>query len=147
MAVVNQVPYDFTCCEIGAGALTLTGTQSISYGNSVETEKIGGSTNEDIDATPGMGHADDAEWSMLESDYRALIAFLGPGYMTLQKRFPLSVSYAFTGQALITDELQKCRIIKDAHDLQKGAAGLTVSVTLQVMKCLPGGINPHSTTA
>jgi len=147
MAVVNQVPYDFTCCEIGAGALTLTGTQSMSYGNSVESEKISGSTNEDIDATPGIGHADDCEWSMLESDYRALIAYLGAGYMTIAKRFPISVSYAFTGQPLITDELQNCRIVKDAHDLQKGAAGLTVSVTLQVMKCLPGGVNPHSTAA
>jgi hypothetical protein len=147
MAVINQVPYDFTCCEFNAGKLTLPGTQSMSYGNSVESEKIGGATNQDIDATPGVGHADDCEWSMLESDYRALIGELGAGYMTLDKRFTIAVNYAFTGQPLITDELQQCRIIKDAHDLQKGPAGLIVSVTLQVMKCLPGGINPHSTAS
>jgi hypothetical protein len=147
MPVINQVPYDFACCEFGAGKLTLPGTQSMSYGNSVESEKISGAGNEDIDATPGIGHADDAEWSMLESDYRALIAELGPGYMTIEKRFPLSVSYAFTGQPLICDHLRGCRIIKDAHDLQKGPAGLVVSITLQVMKCLPGGVNPHSTAA
>jgi hypothetical protein len=139
-AKINHVDYDFAGCMFASLGLILTGTQSLTYGNSVELEKTSGAAREDIGRTPGIGHADDAEWSLYESDYRALVAALGNGYMF--QKFDFVVSRGDNEQPLVKDELFGCQIIKDAHDLQKGPGGLVVSITLSVMRVRKDGIDP-----
>lgn len=142
MAVsISGVPYDFGALEVGIGAgLVLSGLRSISYGHSVESSKTSGAGREDIDATKGHHTVDDAEVTVLESDYRAWIKFLGNGFMF--KRFPLSVSYAYDDQPLEVDELKRCRILKVAAQAQKGPDGLERTLTLQVMRIRESGLDP-----
>lgn len=141
MPTINNVPYDFAACEFSSlGGMILVGTQSFSYANSVELEKTSGAQRTDIGRTKGIGHCDDAEWSMLESDYRALVSALGNGYMF--KTFNNAVSYGYDGEPLIKDELFDCQIIKDSHDLQKSPAGTVVTLTLSIMRAKMNGIDP-----
>lgn len=140
-AKVNGVPYDFGSLEVGVkGGVILAGLQSISYGHSVESAKTSGAGREDIDETQGHHTVDDAEVTVLESDYRTWIKSLGNGYMF--KRFPLSVSYSYDGQPLIVDELKQCRFIKVAASAQKGPEGLTRALTLRVMRLKENGLDP-----
>lgn len=140
-AKINGVPYDFGSLEVGVkGGVILSGLQSISYGHSIDSAKTTGSGREDIDETQGHHTVDDAEVTVLESDYRTWIKSLGNGYMF--KRFPLSVSYAYDGQPLIVDELKQCRFKKVAANAQKGPEGLTRALTLSVMRIKEDGLDP-----
>jgi hypothetical protein len=139
-AIINHVPYDFAGTESAVLGLILTGLQSATYGASVELEKTSGATREDIGRTPGIGHADDAELSMYQSDYIALVTALGSGYMF--EVFDYGISYGYKNEPLIKDILYGCQIIKDAHDLQKGPGGIVVSLTLSVMHVSLNGLNP-----
>lgn len=141
---VNDVPYDWGCTEIGMGsALTLEGAKGISYGSGFEVAKLRGTSRKPKTRTTGQYDADDGELTLLESTYRAMIAYLGKGYM--RKEFPMTVSYSFEGEAIIVDQLKGCRIIKDAHDKQEGPDGLEVKVTLSIMEVWPSGIDPAAT--
>jgi hypothetical protein len=137
---VNCVPYDWGCLEAGVSGIVLPGLRSIEYGNSVEDEYVKGAGREPLDYTDGQLEPKEVKLTVLESDYRALIGGLGPGYMF--KRFPISVSYGYTGQPMIVDQLYECRIKDDAHSHSHGASGLEVSLTLRTRKCIMAGVSP-----
>lgn len=137
---VNRVPYDWGCIEAGANSIVLPGLRSIEYGNEVEDAFVQGAGREPLDYTDGQLVPSEVKLTVLESDYRALIGDLGDGYMF--KRFPLSVSYGYSGQPMIVDRLLQCRIKSDAHSHSHGSDGLEVSLTLRCLRCIMGGVNP-----
>lgn len=140
MATVNQVPYDFASIEFDIDGLLTVGLRSLSYEHGMEVEKNFGASREAINRTDGVYSAEDAEVTLLMSDYRALIAQLGNGYM--KRVFPAAAVYGHDGGETYTDELIDCRIIMDAHDHSQGPEGLEVSITLSVMKVKPNGVDP-----
>lgn len=142
MATVNGVAYDFASLELGIPGGPAYGLQSITHGLSVELEKMSGATREDYDRTPGIGHVDDAEAEVYESDYQRMIADLGNGYM--MQEWPATLSYGFTGQPLKTIEFGRCQLIKVSQNAQKGPGGLTRSMTISIMRVKEFGLNPFN---
>ena len=140
--MINEVAYDFENVRIDANNTEIKGISAISYEHGFETEKQFGSGREAFDATEGVYEADDAEITMAEYAYRNLVDSLGAGYMSKAARFDISVAYAHAGEPVITDILERCRIIRDAHDLSQGPDGLEVTITVQVMKVKPNGVDP-----
>jgi hypothetical protein len=138
--MINEVAYDYENVRIVANGREIQGVTSLSYGMTVTSEKIGGTGREDIDATEGSVTAEDGEMEMHEYEFRNLIETLGPGFLRKKARFDMTVSKAHTGEPVITDTLQRVRLMGTGHELSKGDVPM-VSVPIQIMKVIYGGAN------
>jgi hypothetical protein len=143
--MINKVAYDYENVRISAGSLSvdLGGMKKIAYASKVESEKIFGSARDAIDATDGVENVDDQDWEMQFFQWQNLKEALGgAGFMRKKARFDTAVSYAHEGEDIVTDTLQRVRIIGVQNDHAQGAGGLAVTVTVQIMKILYGGDDP-----
>jgi hypothetical protein len=144
---VNSVPYDNASVEFSADDLIIVGRRGISFEHGFEVEKLFGATREAIARTPGVHNVEDTEITMYLSDYFSLIAKLGNGYMSEEKKFSAMLTFNFTNELIHTVEFVGMRIIKDAHDYQQGPEGLECSLTTSVMRLKIDGFDPVNVSA
>jgi hypothetical protein len=142
--VINNVAYDYENIKIDLGGTEALGARSVSYEWGFESEKQYGAGREALDATEGVFNVEDSTLTLTLPEFENLKERLGAGYMTKAARFDVSVSYSHAGEPIITDTLERCRIIKVSRDHQQGAEALEVELTLQVMSLKTNGLNPAS---
>jgi len=141
--VVNRVPHDFATieAELSDGDESwgvLDGVTEIEYSDSVEREKLRGTSRTPIAATDGEY---DAEGSM--TVYRYYYDYLvekakakGKGLYELS--FTLTINYAFRGEPVKTDVITGVRIASREHSGSQGPDPLDVPLELFI-----GGLIYH----
>jgi type IV secretory pathway component VirB8 len=141
MATVNGVPYDFTCIDLTAYNFNINaGLQSVSYGQTMEVQEIGGTAAASYDFTPGTLTTENMEIELLEWCANEFRRKLGSGYMT--KKWPCTIGYKFDGNPLTKDTLEGCRIVGEKKSPKKGADALVTTFTVKVLRIMMDGLSP-----
>jgi hypothetical protein len=142
---VRAYDYQNIKTEIGA---TKVKAKSVSWSESVESEKIYGSGRKALDYTDGRHTVEDGTAVLEWAEWRNLIGEIGPGFMRKRKRFDWALIGEHEGNPVITDVLKSCRIIGSSHDGEEGPDPLEVEFTFQVLDVEHGtengGIDPFA---
>lgn len=105
-ATINDVEYSWADLRVKVGGRELVGFKGIKYGDKVTREKVYGARRHAIARTRGKVEVDDCSVTMYETEVRALLAELGPGWADVPVEFV--VQYGNAGQATHTDVLESC---------------------------------------
>jgi hypothetical protein len=144
---INGVAYDHATLTTDNGYV-LEGVKSISWSDTVESEKIRGGGRKAIDYTDGVHDVDDGSMTIEFYGWRNLIGSMGKGFMRKRKKSDWSLAYAHEGEPLVTDILKGVRIAGSSRDHEEGPDPLEVEVTLQILDVEhgspDGGLDPFA---
>ncbi len=136
---VNKIAYDYQDVEIDLGSVgVFQGVAEINFSDSVEREKIWGTSRKPIAGTDGQYDCEGSIGLYLYESIRlvealgALAAAQGrTGYYDVP--FDVTVKYAHTNEPVKTVVLRQCKLANGDAGHQPGAEGLTVTHDLFVM--------------
>lgn len=141
---INGNRYDFTSVGIQVNGVALLGQEitSVDYKHGLKPASIYGTSPRKLGRSRGVYEAD-ASLEITKESYAILVAALSQdptrGYMEMP--FLVTVMYADVGQPTQQDDLVGCRIVEDSDAHKTGSEGLTVRVTLDVIKILRNGMD------
>lgn len=140
---INGNQYGWSSIGLGIDGADEEGFTAISYTASQEIGKARGKGHRKHGRTKGESDSE-GSFSLRKKQANALIKKLGPGFMTGKKDFPITVSYAETGDSeIITDELQGCRIINVEDAREPGTDALVTVFQLDIGRIIYDGIDPQ----
>lgn len=114
------------------------GYKAISYKNAITRGKVRGHGRQILGLTDGDLDSD-ASITMLEEEWRELVAVLGDGYMDTP--FTITISYLLDTKTY-TDTIVGAQIKEDARDHKQGPDGFEVQVPLDCLYVKLQGLNP-----
>jgi hypothetical protein len=142
---VRAYDYQNVKTEIGT---TKVKAKSVSWSETVESEKIYGSGRKAVDYTDGRHTVEDGTATLEYAEWCNLIAAIGPGFMRKRNRFDWSLIHEHDGNPVTTDTLKGVRIIGSSRDNEEGPTPLEVEFTFQVLDVEhgspDGGIDPFA---
>lgn len=141
--LVNGERHDFAQIEVTIetpnGPKRFKGFKSVNYKIALQPGQVRGTGARKLGRTLGEA-TEDGSLELYSAEWDELRAALGNGYM--RKAFNASVTYGADGLPVNTDQLEGCRITEVSKDNSQGSDGLTVKLTLDIMKILEGGLDP-----
>ncbi|MFO0588836.1 MAG: hypothetical protein U0441_14900 [Polyangiaceae bacterium] len=120
--------YTLASAQIDVGGRRIVGIRKVDWSESMDgSEKIYGASKLPIAETEGL-YAAECGFEILHSEFDALIAALGPGYM--QVRFNLGAQLMDTGRGLSSLFIPSCRIINSSGTLDDKATYTAVKCSV-----------------
>jgi hypothetical protein len=147
-AVVNKIPYDYADIEIDLGDLGIyTGITEINYSDSVERERLYGTSRLPQDETDGVYEAE-GDVTMHKSESIRFIKALGEraaqlglsGYYKVP--FAVSVKFGHAAEAIETEVLENCKLQNTDSGHSQGPDKLEVGHELWIRKIKRYGLEP-----
>ncbi|RYZ65436.1 MAG: hypothetical protein EOP08_06995 [Proteobacteria bacterium] len=140
---INGNRYGWGSIELGIAGVDQEGFTAISYKASQDVGKVRGKGHRKKARTKGESDST-GSLTLLKKDANKLYKVLGPGFMTGNNDFPITVNYSENAEdEPITDTLKSCRIIDINDDPQQGSEPLTVTLELDIGSILYDGIDPQ----
>lgn len=119
----------------GLGAVA--GITSINYGDKVSETKVYGAGRKPIGRTAGKYEANDGEMELFKYQHDQLVRLLGDGFADAEAT--VTVAYVEPGVGVVTDVLERVRIVSHDASNSEGADPTKVKVGLAIMEVRWGG--------
>lgn len=144
--LVNGHRYSFVSIEFGANGAIMRGVSSIDYGDELTPGKMRGTGPNVIGRTRGE-YDGDGEVEMYRLEWENLKSTLGvAGVGFGETAWPITVTYGETGQPVVTDTLEGCRITKVRTGGQEGSDPTKVKLTIDLLRILHNGVPIYTPT-
>lgn len=137
--LINGHRYSWASVVAKFATLEIPHFQEISYSDSLEPGIVRGTGPQVSGRTRGEYSAEGSITWQLEG-FEELKNHLGDGYMEIA--FPIVVSYADTGQPVVTDELVGCRITSVEVNPSQGTDPVTVTTPISMLYIIRNGVKP-----
>ncbi len=137
--LINGHRFSWASVALKVDGAEVVHVKEISYTHKLEAGMVRGTGAQVAGRTRGEYSAE-GSMTLLREGWDELRIALGDGY--LEKSFPIIVSYAEDGQAVVTDELVGARITSVENSPSQGSDGLEVSLELSLLYVLENGKKP-----
>ena len=114
------------------GAAPMVGFTAIKYSDKIEEEQPRGASRQPLGRTRGKYSVEDCSLTMLEGEFRQLVATLGDGWG--DGTHTIVVQYADTGMTTATDTLEGVRFLGVDGGAEEGTEGLKREVSFSALK-------------
>jgi len=139
--LINGIEYDYASIEININGEVYRRVTAITYKHALTPGKLYGTHPQAQGRTTGK-YEPEASMTLAKDTADMIRQALGSGYMT--KQFDIVVSYAPSGQAIITDKVLGCRITDESVSNSEGTDGLVEEWTLDPWRIAFNGLDPLS---
>lgn len=142
MALIQKTPYDGTTIDVAITDLrgSITGIESISYGTSLDAQKVKGSGQTYRGYTPGIIKAENGSMEIWVSELANWLDAVGGVYGFHNTTFDVTITYRTAGMPLNTVVLQGCRAINVSNVHSFGTSdNLTCTVDFMVLDVIYNG--------
>lgn len=141
--------HSWSSIEIGIGPSgnVVRGVSSIDYGDGLTPGKMRGTGPNVVGRTRGE-YDGDAELEMYRLEWENLKSQLGQNGVGFgEASFSITVQYAESGQPVVTDTLEGCRITKVRTGGAEGSDPTKVKLSIDLMRILHNGVPIYTPTA
>lgn len=145
--LINGHRYSFSSIEFGANGIVMRGVSSIDYGDELTPGKMRGTGPNVIGRTRGE-YDGDASIEMYRLEWENLKSTLGTNGVGFgETSFPVTVMYGETGQPVVTDTLEGCRITKVRTGGAEGSDPTKVTLTIDLTRILHNSVPMYTPTS
>lgn len=137
---VNGHEYSFARIELRWNDKRYVGFKSIDYDHEVDVEAAVGSATDGLGWPEGEYKGFSGTLAILRRTHVQMLADMGEGYMA--KVFDIAVSRAPEGSPVITDDLVRCRLVKEGFKSERGSGADYVEVGIKGLQLRPNGVKP-----
>lgn len=118
---------------------TFLGINSVSWGSSLDAQKVLGAGGKWLGITPGIVSADDGTLELHNSELLNWLDATGGTYGFHRQSFDVTITYRTANLPLVTIVLQGCRATNVSNTHAFGAENLTSTVTFMVTDVIVNG--------
>lgn len=143
--LINGVRHSWSSVSIDVAGRTYGGIQEINYSSKLDAGTVYGAGSQPIGTTTGQGSFT-CDLTILLEEYNALVATMGPGYMTAY--FDIAVTYSDegfveSGLSTMVDTIKSCRLTEVGAAASNGSTdGLTRKLTVLPLQMFLNGVSP-----